>query len=159
MRLEAGRESMVCDFCGSVYFPSPNRDGVRVLDEPSPLTCPACAVPLVTAAVAGCGVDYCSRCRGMLVPMDAFLAIVTELRSRREGPAEVALQTDWKGLERHIRCPQCDREMDTHAYGGGGNIIIDSCSACELDWLDGGELDRVVRARDGELVAGRSSET
>jgi Zn-finger nucleic acid-binding protein len=38
--------------------------------------------------------------------------------------------------------------MDTHFYEGPGNIIIDDCSRCFLNWLDQGELMRVVHAPD-----------
>ena len=42
--------------------------------------------------------------------------------------------------------------MDTHPYGGPGNIVIDNCAGCELNWLDYGELQRVGRAA-AELAA------
>ena len=38
--------------------------------------------------------------------------------------------------------------MDTHFYNGPGNMIIDDCDTCELNWLDHGELMRIVRAPD-----------
>ena len=38
--------------------------------------------------------------------------------------------------------------METHFYNGPGNVIIDDCEHCELNWLDTGELMRVVRAPD-----------
>jgi hypothetical protein len=46
MCLQDGRECLTCDYCKSVYFPEKNEDGIRVLDEPSDLACPVCAVPL-----------------------------------------------------------------------------------------------------------------
>jgi Zn-finger nucleic acid-binding protein len=36
--------------------------------------------------------------------------------------------------------------MDVHPYGGPGNIVIDNCPHCRLNWLDSGEFFRVVRA-------------
>jgi Zn-finger nucleic acid-binding protein len=36
--------------------------------------------------------------------------------------------------------------MDAHVYFGGGNVVIDSCEQCELNWLDHGELMRIARA-------------
>jgi Zn-finger nucleic acid-binding protein len=38
--------------------------------------------------------------------------------------------------------------MDKHAYGGGGNVDVDSCEQCEVLWLDRGELSRIVAAPD-----------
>jgi Zn-finger nucleic acid-binding protein len=150
MRLEEAKQFLVCDYCGNVHFPEPNAEGVRVLDEPAPLPCPVCAVPLVHAAVGGQRILYCNRCRGMLIGMDVFTAIVEDLRSRRETVTDAARQPDWKDLDRRIRCPKCGQTMDTHAYGGGGNVIIDDCEQCALNWLDYSELDRIVRAPDRE---------
>lgn len=150
MRLEADKEYLICDYCGNLHFPDPNAEGVRVLEEPSNLACPKCAVLLVHASVGGQRILYCNRCRGMLIGMDVFLAIIQDLRSRREAVGEAARQPDWNDLDRHIRCPQCGETMDTHAYEGGGNVIIDDCERCSLNWLDYGELDRIVRAPDHE---------
>lgn len=153
MRLEPDKECLVCDYCGSYYFPEPNADGVRVLQEPSSLACPLCAVPLVHAAISRHRMLYCTHCRGMLVAMDSFVAIVHELRSRHETASDAAVQPDWKEMGRHLRCPQCQKPMDTHPYGGGGNVIVESCEACSLLWLDFTELDRIVRAPDREYLA------
>jgi Zn-finger nucleic acid-binding protein len=34
--------------------------------------------------------------------------------------------------------------MDTHQYGGAGNVVIDNCYACSVIWLDWGELNRII---------------
>jgi Zn-finger nucleic acid-binding protein len=36
--------------------------------------------------------------------------------------------------------------MDVHPYYGPGNVVIDSCSACDLIWLDHGELTQITDA-------------
>jgi Zn-finger nucleic acid-binding protein len=41
--------------------------------------------------------------------------------------------------------------MDTHYYADGGNVIIDDCSRCELNWLDAGELTAIIHAPDHSL--------
>jgi hypothetical protein len=38
--------------------------------------------------------------------------------------------------------------MDAHFYAGPGNIVIDDCSLCELNWLDAGELRTIAHAPD-----------
>jgi Zn-finger nucleic acid-binding protein len=38
--------------------------------------------------------------------------------------------------------------MATHFYEDPGNIIIDDCSRCSLNWLDYGDLMRIIRAPD-----------
>jgi Zn-finger nucleic acid-binding protein len=146
MRLKPDVDSFVCDFCQTIYIPEPNADGVRVLDESAFLACPACRASLVHAAIAGRRILYCTSCRGMLIGMDLFVGLIQDLRASRDTPAATLPPPDRKDLQRRINCPQCGNVMDTHLYGGPGNVIIDDCEGCAVDWLDYGELQRIVRA-------------
>jgi Zn-finger nucleic acid-binding protein len=149
MRLESDKECLTCDYCGNVHFPEKNDDGVRVLGELATERCPVCAIPLMLAGLNGQRLLYCNRCRGMLIGMDVFVATVQELRSRlSDAPQAGPHAPDQRDLERRLDCPQCHHRMDTHFYGGPGNIVIDDCSPCRLNWLDHGELDRITRAPD-----------
>ena len=152
MRLDADKEFLLCDYCGNIHFPDPNSDGVRVLDVPAPEQCPICSIALTHAAIGSHRILYCTRCRGMLISMETFMPLVVGLRSRRETGPDIAPAPDWNGLKRHIRCPRCAREMDTHPYGGPGNVIIDDCEHCSVNWLDYGELQRIARAPDGHYA-------
>jgi Zn-finger nucleic acid-binding protein len=38
--------------------------------------------------------------------------------------------------------------MISHLYGGPGNVVIDSCERCLVNWLDAGELQRIAAAPD-----------
>lgn len=148
MRLKDDADYLICDYCETPHFPDPNADGVRVLGIPAEIACPLCTISLTNASVARERIFYCERCRGMLIAMGAFVEIVADLRSRRENTVDAAHPPDWRDLDRRIRCPKCSTVMDTHPYCGPGNIIIDSCENCAQNWLDYGELDRVVRAPD-----------
>jgi Zn-finger nucleic acid-binding protein len=148
MRLNDDADYLICDYCETPHFPDPNADGVRVLGVLAAISCPICKIPLMNASVARERIFYCERCRGMLISMDVFPEIVQDLRSRREISVDAAHAPDWKDLDRRICCPKCGATLDTHAYCGPGNIIIDTCENCSLNWLDYGELDRVVRAPD-----------
>lgn len=146
MRVTENEDSLRCEYCRGVYTPEQNDDGVRLLGETSKLGCPVCAVPLEQAALGEHRILSCKNCQGMLVPMGNFVALVEELRTGRSGSGAIQPAPDRKGLDRHLSCPQCHQPMDTHFYEGPGNIIIDDCSRCLLNWLDRGELMRVVRA-------------
>ena len=148
MRLKDDADYLICDYCETPHFPDPNSDGVRVLGVPSEIACPVCAISLTHASVSRERIFYCERCRGMLIAMGVFTEIVADLRSRREVSADAAHAPDWTDLNRRIKCPKCRATMDTHPYCGPGNIIIDTCEWCAVNWLDYGELDRVVRAPD-----------
>ena len=147
LRLEGHDESLSCDYCKSIYYAEKNDDGVRVLGDAAEESCPVCAVPLRHAILARERIRYCTRCRGALIPMDTFVVLVQELQSPSTKPA-IPQPPDPRELQRRLRCPQCRQPMDTHYYGGPGNIIIDDCSKCFLNWLDAGELLRIARAPD-----------
>jgi Zn-finger nucleic acid-binding protein len=151
MRLEADKECLVCDYCGNIHYPESNAEGIRVFDEPSKLNCPVCTILLVHAAAGGERILYCNRCHGTLISMGVFMGIVQDMRSRRD-TAGSAHPINWKDLDRRLNCPQCGHKMDTHAYGGGGSVVIDDCENCGINWLDYGELDRIVRAPDREYT-------
>ena len=144
MTLVAGRDYYTCAYCTTFYFPEPTDDHVRVLAEPAGLTCPLCHAALVAGSVEGTRVAYCSRCRGILANRIVFGAVVGRLRSLAQTPAIAPRPVDLQQLARRITCPQCGRAMDVHPYYGPGNIVIDTCGACELLWLDHGELASVV---------------
>jgi Zn-finger nucleic acid-binding protein len=148
MRLDENKDYFDCEYCKSLYFPDKNEDGIQVLGEPTSFNCPVCAVPLVHAAAAGMRFLYCDRCRGMLVPMLIFVALVEDFRAQIGAPSIVQSPADPRDLRRQLSCPYCHARMDVHPYLGPGNVIIDSCSKCSVDWLDHNELMRVVRAPD-----------
>ena len=35
-----------------------------------------------------------------------------------------------------------------HIYAGPGNVVLDSCERCQVNWLDAGELRRIAVAPD-----------
>lgn len=152
MTVEPGKDFLACDYCQSMHFPDPNADGVRVLGESSERNCPRCSIALTHASVGGERVLYCERCRGLLVNMGAFMVVLEELRSRHASSEYVGEQPDWDNLQRTSQCPECGKKMNTHGYAGPGNVIIDSCSECCVNWLDYGEFQRIVRAPDRKFA-------
>lgn len=157
MRLEDGRECLTCDYCKGVYFPEKNDDGIRVLDESSELPCPVCAIPLAHAILEAHPVHYCTRCRGSLIAAPVFFRALEQLRGHRPDVAAIPHPPDPRELKRRIQCPQCHRAMDTHYYAGPGNVVIDDCARCELNWMDAGELMVMVRAPDHAFGYGSGS--
>jgi Zn-finger nucleic acid-binding protein len=151
MHLDRDRLVFTCEYCLTVIFPQESGEGVRVLGEPTPFECPTCRRPLVLGAIERTEVSTCQNCRGLLLPQSAFFDTVRYLRARASQPPLDPPPTNLKELQRKIRCPRCHQPMDTHPYGGPGNIVIDTCPRCELLWLDHGELTRVIRARERKL--------
>jgi Zn-finger nucleic acid-binding protein len=40
--------------------------------------------------------------------------------------------------------------MEVHPYYGPGNVVMDSCTTCDLVWLDVGELKQISEAPGGD---------
>jgi Zn-finger nucleic acid-binding protein len=49
--------------------------------------------------------------------------------------------------------------MEAHFYGGPGNVVIDTCESCSLNWLDHGELARIAQAPASDYDAASYPET
>lgn len=141
-----GHDYYFCAYCATYHFPETTDDYVSVLSEPVGLACPCCHNTLVAASIEGTRVAYCTRCRGILVDRTVFAGVISYLRSRATTPAVTPRPVDLTQLERRLHCPQCNRSMDVNPYYGPGNIVIDACGACQLLWLDHGELAAVIDA-------------
>ena len=151
--LKPDTEGFKCEYCHAVFHPGAEDDGVLVSSEPDPagLACPICSLPLVKASIAKIPILFCNQCQGILMPMPAVEAAIDELRGDSRRPA-VQIPPDRGDLKRTVRCPKCNRRMDTHFYSGPGNVIVDACDTCLLIWFDRGELTRIARAPDENTV-------
>jgi Zn-finger nucleic acid-binding protein len=147
MQLKADEDSYTCAYCHAVYVPEKNDDGVRVLGEASDDTCPNCTRALMQAALDKTRILYCTKCRGMLIPMTEFKNLIASLQLT-QGASLVQPPAHPGDLDRILSCPHCRQHMETHFYAGPGNAVIESCESCSLNWLDHGELARIVHAPD-----------
>jgi LSD1 subclass zinc finger protein len=144
LRLAPGNTSLRCDYCKIVVAVAADDTGVQFLDEAPELVCPACAAALWKSVLATVELDACKQCHGLLAPMGWFEPLVEKMRAlhaEREFPAAA----DDAALDRKVLCPRCRQRMDTHYYFGGGHAVMSTCERCELHWLDGGMLMRIVR--------------
>ena len=149
MELFAARGYFFCRYCGSFHFPeSTGEDGVRVLGQTEPARdCPICREVLASALLdESFNVQYCRNCRGVLMARASFATVVQKRRAWAAGQPGPPIPLNPKELDRHVMCPACKNAMATHPYYGPGNVVIDSCSDCELVWLDFGELKQIVAA-------------
>ena len=145
MRLLANRDCLTCDFCGNIHVPEANADGVRVFDLATGLNCSICATPLVHAAVAGLRIQHCTRCKGLLIPMDSMLAIVTHLRGRFYVIAEYP-DSNW--VENLRADPEVNVRVGNKQFAGKARLLpkeqnrelvaeVQALSAKKYGWGDG----------------------
>jgi len=110
--------------------------------------CPTCQTSLANGMLDGCPLLFCERCEGLLVEMENFVAVINAARAREEQSGTILPRRQTPG-DRTISCPGCQCPMLSHFYGGPGNLVIDTCERCHLNWLDPGELRRIARAPRG----------
>ena len=147
MRIDRDRSLFACDHCGSQQEAPAAVAFVELLSETSS-PCPICSTPLSASRLEGYLLLCCARCFGMLIAMDRFAAVIDAMRALEERVFRIALPRRQDPSGRVINCPSCAQPMLGHIYGGPGNVVIDSCERCQLNWLDPGELRRISVAPD-----------
>jgi Zn-finger nucleic acid-binding protein len=141
--------ALVCRHCGTQEeLPALVRD-LEVGPE-SPQRCPLCITPLLQARLDGSAFLVCPDCQGMLIPIQVFVFVVEAARTREERPGVTLPRRQTPG-DRTLACPICSGQMLSHIYGGPGNLVIDTCERCRVNWLDPGELRRIARAPHGRV--------
>ena len=132
-----------CDYCKTYDFPEEGSDSFRIVDKRSGLHCPACSAELQVASLLKMRTLHCGNCRGFLMKQDRFRILVSNLRAGAADAPAIPEPVDRKELQRQVRCPHCLQVMDTHVYGGPGNVVVDNCPRCMVIWLDHGELKKI----------------
>lgn len=148
MVLHRERDYYRCEYCETFFFPSASSEGIRMLGEnPEGTQCPICRVLLQMVTLDDRYRGYhCERCRGFLFSRSTFRQLLESRRAKATTSSEPSTGYDPGELKRRINCPICHRVMETHLYMGPGNIVIDTCSSCDLIWLDYREIERAVTA-------------
>src|SRR5262245_50767968 len=144
MKTDTASGALVCTHCGSSE-PLPPIVGHIDIVGPSNMACPVCGDTLARGLLDGRALLLCQRCYGMLIAMAEFVSVIDAARAREDHRGIVLPRQQQPG-EREITCPTCAQPMLNHVYGGPGNLMIDSCEHCQVNWLDAGELRRIARA-------------
>lgn len=146
MALMGNRPCWQCRHCDSILCPEPAVDGLRMLDDRGH-GCPVCEQPLTRAVLDDREhIEVCQRCKGSLMPLRTFSETLTARRRAAQTPVVTPAPADRAELHRRVDCPQCRTTMIVDWYYGPGNIVIDTCPACSLVWLDAGEMKRAIDA-------------
>jgi Zn-finger nucleic acid-binding protein len=120
--------------------------GGTLVDRPSGVNCPNCRTPLVIGEIHACQFAGCPTCGGMLFQQPVFAMLIQHLRATSAPSPMMPKPLEMEQLQVKRPCPSCFETLETHAYAGAGNAVIDTCFACGLIWFDQGELTKLVRA-------------
>ena len=144
MQADRNTGVLACGHCGS----SEQLSGIAALIEMAGVTdreCPTCQISLSSGKLDGRPLSFCQQCEGLLIEMENFVAVIDAARAHEEQSGTIPPRRQAPG-DRIITCPECQHPMLSHFYGGPGNLVIDTCERCHLNWLDPGELRRIARA-------------
>lgn len=146
MALMPDRPCWQCSHCSTMICPDPAADGLRVVGD-ARHSCPVCRQALIGAVMDDrTTVELCERCKGLLMARRAFSETLVARRRAADTPSVTPAPADRAQLQRRIACPNCAAPMIADWYYGPGNIVIDTCPACDIVWLDAGELRRAIDA-------------
>lgn len=82
----------------------------------------------------------------MLFQQPVFARVCQRLRNQAQLPKMIPAPMDSRELKVRRSCPTSGGRLETHAFCGPGNAIIDTCFHCGVIFLDAGELTKLVRA-------------
>jgi Zn-finger nucleic acid-binding protein len=157
MTPHTSRRTWQCGHCATTLRMDPGPvDGVRLLENnaSSRYECPVCHRALVAATMDDRHqVDTCLECKGLLMPLSLFGTTIIAKRRTTATSLSPTVQGGAIELDRSISCPSCGHRMMTDWYYGPGHVVIDRCESCDLVWLDGGELQRVIEAPGPDRTA------
>jgi Zn-finger nucleic acid-binding protein len=137
----------VCDHCGSQQEGPAIPEELEFLGETSQ-ACPICSTPLWKSRLHSQPLLCCPTCGGLLIAMNLFVTIIDAVRAYDVSTIRSSAPSRQKPGERTLDCPSCGQPFVSHHYGGPGNVVIDTCSRCLVNWLDQGELRRIALAPD-----------
>ena len=120
-------------------------DGIVISERAADVVCPRCNREMFFGELLKTKVVVCSICQGVVIQCGELGALVELLRRDYAGSDDPPRPLDPQELEVAVPCPACGSTMEVHPYGGPGNIVIDSCAECQIVWLDGAELSRIIR--------------
>ena len=149
MALVPSRRYFQCGHCGTHHFPDTvEADGIRLVGQSAdPPKCPVCTTGMAHALLDNeHPIDFCARCRGILLPRTSFALVTQRRRAWATSPPVEPSPVDRDELRRRLACPTCGRVFDTYMHSGPGNVIIDNCATCDVIWLDFGEMRQMIDA-------------
>jgi Zn-finger nucleic acid-binding protein len=91
-------------------------------------------------------IDHCTKCGGVWLAAEEMDLLLDGSEGREEIRRRATVVTN--SDEKKRRCPICSKKMEKAHISREGKetrVLIDRCEKHHGTWLDGGELDAVVK--------------
>jgi len=145
-----GQTHFHCAGCNAFEFETAINETLEPIEgtgTETDFSCPKClTTQLEVGTIAGTQAAFCGNCRGYVIDSGSFGFLATSLRQGYTGLDDKPVLLDQAAMNEQVSCPACQTNMHAHPYYGPGNSVINSCSDCQLTWLDHGELSTIIRA-------------
>jgi Zn-finger nucleic acid-binding protein len=145
----------VCVYCGTSNKKKTDMPEITIV-KVSDRDCPRCSIKLDTVSIPSdipLYIERCKECRGLFfdpLELEGLVSLSKEGDNKAENKGlkalGVLLMDEGKGEPsevKYVKCPVCKAFMNRKTYETHSGVIIDSCQ--HGIWLDGGELNRVLR--------------
>jgi len=108
------------------------------------IECPKCANSLESKTLETIPVDQCPTCQGIWFDEQELQSVLTRSHELRRGLH--GRNRDPSLDQKRGACPR-DKSALLRAFSATDeHIVLDMCPECHGLWLDGGELDQLIKA-------------
>ena len=107
------------------------------------MKCPKCDRKLVATKVSEVEVDRCKSCHGIWCDHRELAELLGQSKWRL-AKLTGAHEQDQLNL-RQAKCPRDDTHLLRVSSADHPQVVLDSCPKCQGIWLDGGELDKLLK--------------
>ncbi|MEQ8173255.1 MAG: zf-TFIIB domain-containing protein [Candidatus Eremiobacterota bacterium] len=144
-----------CIYCGASRKNKGDAPEITIV-KVSDRDCPRCNIKLDTVCIPSdipLYIERCKECKGLFfdpLELEGLISLSKEGddKSKNKGlkALSVLLMEEGKGEPsqvKYVKCPVCKTFMNRKSYENHSGVTIDSCQ--HGIWLDGGELNRILR--------------
>ncbi len=107
------------------------------------MNCPLCKEPLIVLELDEVEIDYCTSCEGIWFDAGELELLLED--SAEKDHFLSSLEVDRTAKEKARKCPICSKRMEKVCPVSDRRFHIDRCRRNDGIWLDGGELEQIVR--------------
>jgi Zn-finger nucleic acid-binding protein len=119
------------------------------------LDCPVCKEPMIVLELDEVEVDHCISCGGIWLDAGELELLLGDAAQKDDFLS--SFEIDETSGERARRCPLCSRRMEKISVGRDKSVRIDRCRKNDGIWLDGGELEELIKmsgfGRDSRVLS------
>ena len=107
------------------------------------MDCPVCKEPMIVLELEEVEIDYCTSCEGIWLDAGELERLLGDSREKEDFLSSL---TEDRGIsEKPRRCPVCRKRMKKVQVGKQTRVRIDRCRKDHGIWLDGGELEAILK--------------